>query len=109
MGEGLMRKTLANILRRVANRIDPKDNRAVIAGEQVIPLEWTPTDDLAAEILRRHDAAVIWYGREMRASGGTVDVAGTVAYRIRPINLVPVMKHITVTLYKALSEGEKPL
>lgn len=91
----MMRKIIANLLRRIANKISPEKSWCGLSTE-ITPLEFMSTSELAEIIRSRNDCCILYWGRDTKS--GTLN--GEVYWRINADHLEPVMIDIANRIIK---------
>jgi hypothetical protein len=88
----MMRRSISNILRRIANRLSPQ------RVESVTPLEWLSTPELVQELIKRHDVTVIFLGQRIKDG-----LSANCTVWARPVDV----ENIVTLLRATMKEGKE--
>jgi hypothetical protein len=96
-----VRKFIARIMRKAANKLDPPPRV-----EPATPLEFIPTPDLALEIRKRNDSSILYWGRRIN-KGGVFEIDGCFYWSIKADEIEAIFTKILSDIEKSLpNNGE---
>lgn len=93
-----MKKKIAQLLRRIANKIDP-----VAKMDIVTPMEFTPTQDLADEIRNRNDVCILVWGKR----DNSFRLSGSSSWSGRPGEIAAMFEKITQDIANDIRKNRK--
>lgn len=93
-------KTIARLLRRLANRIDPQPRYEVVT-----PVEFIASQELAREIGTRSDVYVMFWGRATD-DGQFWNIVGEGCWSIRSNQVQPLMEILTKRILSEVHPAE---
>jgi hypothetical protein len=98
-----MKRSIARILRKLANRLDRPPS-----AEPATPLEFIPTPELAMEIRRRNDASLVYWGRR-KIEGNKFELTGSFHWQMRECELTSIIESILDQILESFDKnGEQP-
>ena len=109
-----MKRRIAKVLRRLANRFDPpvkvsSDNPLdrPPATPASNPLEWIASSELAQELIKRNDIGLVIYGRHKPAPAGQFNADMEIYWRMRECEVEPTVHSICNALgFKLKKKGK---